>query len=539
MSPDLEAEAVMAARLASMARSRSTMAWAGMTGWVRKPLIAAAAIACLLAATSPADGSQQVGSGPAPQASRGEVFAALGVDTVKADYVVIVDTSGSMREGNLYGQVVSSLGPLLAAVAETDHLSLLTFDTTPAIRYSGLVGSPSDRALGQLPSDARGEATDIGSAIDAGIQELERPDASSVGSLLLITDGRHDPPSGSGYQSTTGASWDALARRGAAVKSARGITSYALALIPDTDAALLNSVLPGTSVVALPADQLGPFLERVKEETRIQKARSLLSGDLPVRIDVSWDSSSLNDLDLNEGRGSTELVLTSRSKSIPVRLRDLRVVAAEGFSVDVAGLPDDVVLGPGESRTIRVQLRFPTAGGFGLGRSDVTRSGSVSLAAAVESPWQEVLRGDLGLPYEADVEQNSAPLRGRGQEGYGWPTLVLIATPFLLGLLFLGFLLVNRHPKLRGTVTATPSGQPSQKVQLGGRVVPIGTTRGSRLSIPGKGRIVGKRVTRKTGRGHDIDLLIEYSANGAKPRPRICHPNSSTQVDGVTFSYRT
>ncbi len=146
-------------------------------------------------------------------ASRSEVLDSLGIDPVSADYVVIVDTCGSTSDGDLYGQVVGALGPLLQALSTTDHLSRLPLDSTPAIRDGGEVGEPKDRALSQLPAMADGAATDIGAALDAGLRELERPDAADVGAIVLITDGEHAPPAGTAYPSTSGPPWDALATR--------------------------------------------------------------------------------------------------------------------------------------------------------------------------------------------------------------------------------------------------------------------------------------------------------------------------------------
>src|SRR3954468_1021099 len=57
-----------------------------------------------------------VGAGPAPAAPADEVYAALGIDRVPADYVLMVDVSSSMG-GARYTALKRSLTAFLAALA--------------------------------------------------------------------------------------------------------------------------------------------------------------------------------------------------------------------------------------------------------------------------------------------------------------------------------------------------------------------------------------------------------------------------------------
>lgn len=223
------------------------------------------------------------------QAPLSEVLDELNVDGLRADYVILVDTSSSMEDGRLYGKVKSALRPLLAALSPQDHVSLLTFDTVPAVRYSGPAGRPGDRALGQLPERATGTATDIGAAVDAGIRELERVDAEQVGTLILVTDGEHRPPAGSPYPADTGAgAWSKLAPRAKAVGTRHAVNSFALALRTDTDAGLLRLAFPRTAVAALPDDQIAAYFRGLRDQQAVLKARSLLAGDTAtVSVELS------------------------------------------------------------------------------------------------------------------------------------------------------------------------------------------------------------------------------------------------------------
>ncbi len=153
---------------------------------------------------------------PAPASGRpaelAEVLQGLRVDTVPADYVLLIDTSRSMDQAGLYGPVRRSLRTLLDALDPSDHVSLITFDAHPTLRYSGTATAESG-PLQRLPAAATGASTDIGAAIGAGLRELERPDAQKVGTMLLFTDGKHKPPAGSPYSGSGGSAWRDLADR--------------------------------------------------------------------------------------------------------------------------------------------------------------------------------------------------------------------------------------------------------------------------------------------------------------------------------------
>ncbi|MFL6128524.1 MAG: VWA domain-containing protein, partial [Mycobacteriales bacterium] len=255
-----------------------------------------------------------------------QVVARLRVDQTPADYVVLVDVSSSMTDSGLYPQVQAALQPFLDALDPVDHLSLITFDTVPDLRFSGTVGERPDRSLAQLPRDAVGEGTDIGTALEAALAELERPDAYEIGALILLTDGKIAAP-GSRYAELASPAWSALAARAARRAGHRAISSYAVGLGGGTDAGAVHRVLPNTIVVSLPAGQVTPYLVRVKDQLRLTKARELLRPDLGNAVTARW-SGSLDRIDLNNGGTATaELTLTSTFQHLPVTVSGLRVVA--------------------------------------------------------------------------------------------------------------------------------------------------------------------------------------------------------------------
>ncbi len=498
------------------------------------PVVTIMAVSFLLAVAL----ASPVTAGALAQASREEVLRALGVDRVAADYVVMVDTSGSMKQGDLYAQVKSALRPLLRALSPDDYLTLLTFDSTPAVRFSGPVGPQGDVALDQLPSVPGGTATDIGAAINAGLAELSRPDAHDVGTIVLVTDGKHEPPAGSNYPATSGPAWDALGVRGRELARRHVISSYALALAPTTDAALMTRAFSNTLVEALPAGQLPGFLARVKDEARLAKARRVLAGDVGKGVEARW-SGSLSNLDLNKPPPvKAKLTLHSTMAHTPVVVQGL-AVTTDAAGVKARGLPGEVVLAPNQTKIIDVAISYPTWGGFGFGSKEVTRSGQLRVAGSLVTPWDNVLKNDLRVDLQPRLAAASVPIGGTGRTGWSWLKLLVLTLLVVAALAGVRYWWLSRQPRLRGALVATPAGQPQARGTLTGRKAPIGSVKGTALKIPGQGDVRARRVARAGRRpGFDLELVIRYAAKGKASRISVCKPNSSVVIDDVTFTYQ-
>jgi hypothetical protein len=506
-------------------------------------LLIGGAVGLLLALlpAGPADGAtaaQATSISPGPQVSLDEVLEALHVEATPADMVVLVDTSKSMRSGGSYRNVRSALRPLLAALPPGDHLSLLTFDATPTLRFSGQVGRSPGSVLDRLPPQPNGQFTDIGSAIDAALRELQRPGASRTGVLVLITDGRHQPPPGSAFPPTgNSAAWTALRRRADRLAEERLLAAYALALGPDTDAALLKRAFPDTLVLALPSGQLGRYLQGVQVRIRLDKARSLLTGERDA-VDVHWPTKPL---DLASATTDVEVVLSSTARHVPLELTDLALRSSGGMDVRAAGLPARLLLRPGERRTVTLRLSRSRASGFAVVRRSLHRRANLQLTASVLTPWSQVLAGDLGLALRPSLRGDAVEAQASDTVGVGYPLLALtVLAACLLSLTAARFVVAVRRPSLRGSLTVVPPGLPPQRLKLTGRKVRLGQRPGTRLPIPGIGAIRGRRIRDRRHRRRDVDLLISYSASaGGRRRHRaVCPPNSTAVVDGTTFSYQ-
>jgi Mg-chelatase subunit ChlD len=468
------------------------------------------------------------------QASREQVLEALHLDQVDADYVILVDTSKSMEDGGLYQQAISALRPLLQSLSPRDHVSMLTFDSTPALRYSGNVGSSADSVLKKLPEHAEGTSTDIGAAIAAGLKELERSDARPIGNLLLLTDGEHRPTARSEYPTTTSPKWNELGARGDRLNARSSLNSFALALRPVTDAGLLQRAFKQTSVIALPNDQLVPYFERLRDEVSLLKAKALLEKEAS-KISISW-TGPFDDLSYDQGGAEVTLTVQSATKHLPLRLSDLQI-SSSGVPIAVSGLPESVELLPGQTQRIPVRLSINRSCGFHLGEQSVTDQGDLRLLATVSSPWSNVMIKDLDLTFTPELDSPSMRTTASGTCGVSLRSIWLIAAGLIAVILIARAIAISRQPRLRGSLVILDAGRAVRdEVQLTGRKQHFG--KGSLRQLKGTLRGTVTAVRRRSTLDRRIEYGVRLRARAGDVRAqKVLWPGDTTKIGDVDVSY--
>ncbi|OIJ62791.1 vWA domain-containing protein [Streptomyces mangrovisoli] len=502
------------ARARSLARS-----WA---------VVLVAAVLVLLPATATA-----APSGDSP--TRAQIYDSLGLGDLPADYVILVDTSGSMAKDGRYDTVRSTLRTFLDHVSRKDRVALFTFDAHPQLRYEGPAGGSgtTDRILAQLPAaPTPGAETDIGAALDAAVTELERADVSSISSVVLVTDGEHNPPAGSSYPSAKGAPWTALHKRAEAVARHTDLAGYALPLGSQASGAdLMRSVVTPTTVLRPTSiDDLSTYLQRAGDRTRLRKAARLLNPDVGKGVVLSWSGSG--PLAMTDGVARTTLTLTSRSRHVPLVVTGLHV-SLTGPDATVTGVPDRVELAPGTSRTFRVTVR----GHVGADPLPVRRTRHVDARlradGKVGTDWAAVLRPDIDLRVPARVA-TGAPVPMAATVGS--PLTLPLTIALLVALSLLGWLLWRRthRPQLRGELVLWPTfgGLTSDRIALRGRRMTVRPR-----TIGGTGRIRGRRSAGPGG--PRVDLFIRYTPDGTHARESnaLCPPGEQVVINGISFAY--
>jgi Mg-chelatase subunit ChlD len=457
-----------------------------------------------------------------------EVLDRLGVNSVPADYVVMVDTSASMQANRRYDTVKANLRAFFAALAPDDQVALGTFADAANVVYQGPAGRSPDALIAKLPPTASGGNTDIGAAIESIVHLLQRPQAPAIATVVLLTDGQHDPPTGSPYPYTQGYAWDRLTDAAKALRK-QSFNAFAVPLAGATGAPLLAKVFPGARVVdPTSIDQLGAQLELPKAAARIAKARSIVGDDAGRGVEVRWPA------DVGKiGAGRTELTVHLRSIAahVPLVVRDLHARSSDG-TVRVSSADNLVELEPGRSKPVRIAVEWDPGPRRAAPLSTVSRQVDLELLGTVDSPWSDVLTRELAVPF--DPQLTGGPVTaGFGAQRGSYPLWILgavVAGAVLAGLLRLRAR--RLRPALSGTLLARADGHDHRlPLQRRSAVLSAGT-----IGLPGYGEV---HANRPSVGSPEVVLTVTYSKDGSASSRAAgtCRPGGKTVLDGVEFSW--
>lgn len=437
--------------------------------------LVAGMMVCLMgaAAVAPAWAQRSAGGGDefAP------LYQLFRTDSEPADYVVALDTSGSITEKGLWPLLQDSLIGFVESLSTGDYLSIITFDTN--VGYLVLPQTVQDdrshivQVIRDRPSPL-GQRTDIGAALERSIAELRRPGAHRVQFFFLLTDGKHEPPAGSKYHAKTGSPWTALRRTVANTLSDRMLQVTALGIGQDTDVSLVRSVFPDALTIVVDRAALRAFFNRRKEELRREKLRLQVRSELSTGM-VAVEAPATAVLTGRPGEWKTlTLAFRSRCAHLPIAVR-YRPVAHGAVRVD-EGWRDLRIAANGGCRG-DVRVRFPGEPKW-----------------LQWPPRQEQIPGTLGLEIRAAPEAASL-IRKLDLEPETYrrvslerPTLVL-RVPFPWGHLVLALAILAalcaftwkvvvwvRPAQLWGTLVISGPDGPSTR-RLRGRSITIGSAR--------------------------------------------------------------
>jgi hypothetical protein len=463
--------------------------------------------------------------------TREEIFEQLETDDVSADYVILIDTSGSMSTGGLYREVRSSLEAFLDDLAKNDHVAIYTFDNRVIPRYVGQAARVSTMLAGVPTAPTPGGATDIGAAINKAIFELERATASPVASVVLLTDGDHDPPPGSAYPTASGDSWEALKTRAGKLK-AKSVTGYALPLRGVTGASLLGTVFTNTVVLDPKSiGELGQYLDRAKAGTRLDKARLKLESDIGKGVTAIWDAPST--LDLNGRDAEVSLTLKSQTSRVPLALTGLSIRQSGGVQV-TSDLPQHVDLGPGEAKTLIAKVSWQPQPWLIPFRQRLEVPFSPEVNATVTSPWAAALSPGIDLKTPGRVQSTTSTSVAVAETGT-WRAQLITALSALLVLLVIGRIgYARRRPRKSGMLVASHPfvGQELGRFPLGGR----GRVRLEGQRLPGAAKVVARRVPIRREDTSGIEYEIVYQRAKFTETSR-CPVGGSVIISGISFEH--
>lgn len=287
-----------------------------------------------------------------------DLFVLFDVGDVAADFVIVVDTSGSMSQGDNppYPGVLVAYNSLIDTIPDGDFVSVVTFDSDPNLVFRGpLTHQTREIAKESLPEVARGSHTDIGAALDATLRRLERADSSDVQTVIFLTDGIHNPPEGSAYPENSGQAWEELRDRAIIVAETHDLLFLGIGLLEGTDIGLLRTVFANPELNSLSPEQLPAFFEEAIKRSQLSRLRILVNSELGAGVRIR----STTQAELSSSIEAS-IDITSGFEKLPVRVTISKVAATDraGNVIPARLLGDEVLrLAPGETVSVAVNLR--------------------------------------------------------------------------------------------------------------------------------------------------------------------------------------
>lgn len=353
---------------------------------VRTALRALAAGCLLLAvATAPAGADEALDA----------IAQAVGVTEQATDFVILVDTSVSMKDDDRWARARDAVSGLLTNLTPDDHVTLITFDDGARTAFAGLDPAPAT-VLNALPASPTGDQTDIGAAIEAGVEALNRDGGSEVAAIALLTDGELDAAETSDYVTPTSPAWAELRQRAATVSTNRQIGAFALTLGSTSDAGLLTSVFPNAEV-ATPNDIVA-YLTGLNDELTRLRIVEALGPDLESPASLTVGDATIEDVTL-----TATATLTSSTTYLPLSIASVALEpAVEGAAIGME--PAAVEVAPGQSATATLTVTLPPG----------TESTS-TVVATLTSPWAPQLTA-LGIDQNITVASQAIDLANAAAE---------------------------------------------------------------------------------------------------------------------------
>ena len=335
------------------------------------------------------------------------IAQAVGVTEQATDFVILVDTSVSMKDDDRWARARDAVSGLLTNLTPDDHVTLITFDDGARTAFAGLDPAPAT-VLNALPASPTGDQTDIGAAIEAGVEALNRDGGSEVAAIALLTDGELDAAETSDYVTPTSPAWAELRQRAATVSTDRQIGAFALTLGSTSDAGLLTSVFPNAEV-ATPNDIVA-YLTGLNDELTRLRIVEALGPDLEGPA-----SLTVGDATIEDGTLTATATLASSTTYLPLTIASVALEpAVEGAAIGME--PAAVEVAPGQSATATLTVTLPPG----------TESTS-TVVATLTSPWAPQLTA-LGIDQNITAASQAIDLANAAAEPAA-PTAEPTATP--------------------------------------------------------------------------------------------------------------
>lgn len=276
-----------------------------------------------------------------------------------------------MQEEGRWGRARDAVSGLADSLTPDDHVTLITFHDGAETVFEG-EDPDADTLLDALPAEPTGDQTDIGAAIDEGVDALNRDGASDIAAFVLLTDGELDAAEDSDFVTADAPAWDDLRTRADEATADRQVGAFALSLGPESDAGLLTQVFPNAQVAT--PDDIVAFLSGLTDEVTRFRVGEILAPELEQPVTVTLTEPTVD--------GATATLIatwTSTTTYLPTTVSAVQLTpAVEGAALGMD--PATLDLSPGQTQTSTVTITLPPG-----------TDAAVALAATLTSPWQPQL----------------------------------------------------------------------------------------------------------------------------------------------------
>lgn len=441
---------------------------------------AAAAVAGALVAAGATFAVSPAALADGPSAFASTVATGLKVKPVRAEIVILVDTSFSMSatQSDLSPDIPSDLHNVLQTLATQEP-----HDTVAVIEFSAVSrqiydGPPEAYVANELPTNPTEVGSDIGAAFNQAIGTL-RTDVQrrgvQVASMLLISDGELYAPGGSDYVPYGAPGWSQL--RAEMSRLPIKVSGYGLQLPTDKPydnelPTALSQMFGSPTTVAGNTTALIRDLEKPGQQLLDSEIASAAAQDSGKGVQVAWTGlpgSSGRPLNLTSaGHMDAEVTLTATTRHVPLYLTDLSVESS-GLSGSLSGTlsTSHLMLLPGQSVPLKIHLTWqPRPSDVSLTGTPEMKHGELILAGNVFSTYTQTIKN-----YFSDVSFSTGGLTGARSAPFTViaPVYNLLFIPIILASLLVAFgifAFFRLRVRLAGTFTLTSADDSSGVIPL-------------------------------------------------------------------------
>ena len=262
----------------------------------------------------------------------------------RADYVVAVDVSGSMKR--FRDVVVPNVAAFLESLPDGDYVSIIAFGTGARLvsvpAQVGPASRPSIRS--SLDSIAFADQnTDLSAMARQVLDELNRPAGSSLKFVFAFTDFDHDPPAATRGREE----WERLKDRFQAENAGRKVEFFAMKLALSAksgrDLQKVEGIFPGLQIIPVNPATLGGWFQRRKAENLRDRLKHVVErsmGDTAPALSANASGQSVA-VELSEGSNPLlgSLLINSIRASgseVPISLVSSPLSVKTGGSAQIA-----------------------------------------------------------------------------------------------------------------------------------------------------------------------------------------------------------